>query len=75
MKPFALWKYAVLAIAVVVGILYALPNLFGDDPAVQISHSDGDPISARTQERVVEWLEDAGINVQAARATDGQQIV
>ena len=31
------WKYLIIAIALVVGLVYAIPNLFGEDPAVQIS--------------------------------------
>jgi preprotein translocase subunit SecD len=31
------WKYAILVIALVVGLLYTLPNLFGEAPAVQVS--------------------------------------
>ena len=37
MNRYALWKYVILAIAVVVGGLYALPNVFGEAPAVQVS--------------------------------------
>jgi preprotein translocase subunit SecD len=31
------WKYAILVVALVVGILYTLPNFFGEAPAVQVS--------------------------------------
>jgi preprotein translocase subunit SecD len=34
---YPLWKYAILAIALIVGIVYTLPNLFGEAPAVQVS--------------------------------------
>jgi preprotein translocase subunit SecD len=34
---YPLWKYAILVIALIVGIVYTLPNLFGEAPAVQIS--------------------------------------
>ncbi len=37
MNRYPFWKYAILAIALVVGILYTLPNLFGEAPAVQVS--------------------------------------
>ncbi len=33
------WKYLLIGLVAVSGILYALPNLFGEDPAVQISTS------------------------------------
>jgi preprotein translocase subunit SecD len=31
------WKYAILVVAFVVGVLYTLPNFFGEAPAVQVS--------------------------------------
>ncbi|MDE2399183.1 MAG: protein translocase subunit SecD, partial [Burkholderiales bacterium] len=37
MNRYPLWKYAILAVALLVGILYTLPNLYGEAPAVQIS--------------------------------------
>lgn len=37
MNRYPFWKYAILVIAVVVGLLYTLPNLFGEAPAIQVS--------------------------------------
>ncbi|MBA3597981.1 MAG: protein translocase subunit SecD [Methylibium sp.] len=37
MNRYPWWKYAILAIAMVVGLVYTLPNFFGEAPAVQIS--------------------------------------
>ncbi len=37
MNRYPLWKYAILAIALLVGLVYTLPNLFGEAPAVQVS--------------------------------------
>ncbi len=37
MNRYPIWKYAILVIALVVGIVYTLPNLFGEAPAVQVS--------------------------------------
>ncbi len=37
MNRYAAWKYILLAIVVLVGAIYALPNLYGEDPALQIS--------------------------------------
>ncbi len=39
MNRYPLWKYVVIAVALVVGVLYALPNLFPEVPAVQVSTS------------------------------------
>ena len=37
MNRYPLWKYLVIAFALVLGVLYTLPNFFGESPAVQIS--------------------------------------
>ncbi len=37
-NQYAPWKYILLIFVVVLGLLYATPNLYGEDPAVQISH-------------------------------------
>jgi preprotein translocase subunit SecD len=37
MNRYPVWKYVIIVIALVVGGLYALPNFFGESPAVQVS--------------------------------------
>ncbi|MFK0378478.1 protein translocase subunit SecD [Pandoraea sp. NPDC090278] len=37
MNRYPLWKYIVILVALAIGVLYTLPNLFGETPAVQIS--------------------------------------
>ena len=37
MNRYPWWKYAMLAVALVVGLLYTVPNFFGESPAVQVS--------------------------------------
>lgn len=37
MNKFPLWKYLIIILAVVVGLIYTLPNFYGETPAVQIS--------------------------------------
>ncbi len=44
MNRYPLWKYIVIAVALVIGFLYTLPNFFGEVPAVQIS-----PVRAGTK--------------------------
>jgi preprotein translocase subunit SecD len=39
MNRYPLWKFIIIAIALSVGLLYALPNFFGEVPAVQVSSS------------------------------------
>lgn len=37
MNRYPIWKYIAMAIALVLGLLYSVPNLFGEAPAVQVS--------------------------------------
>ncbi len=37
MNRYPKWKYILIAVSVLIGLLYALPNLYGESPAVQIS--------------------------------------
>ena len=38
LNQYPLWKYLMLAIVLLAGSIYALPNLYGEDPSIQISH-------------------------------------
>ncbi|ALG68106.1 protein translocase subunit SecD [Beggiatoa leptomitoformis] len=37
MNQYPLWKYILIGVVIFIGSLFALPNLFGEDPAIQIS--------------------------------------
>ena len=38
LNQYPLWKYILLVVVLLFASIYALPNLYGEDPAVQISH-------------------------------------
>jgi preprotein translocase subunit SecD len=62
MNRYAIWKYVVLVIALLVGALYTLPNFFGEAPAVQISAAKASAkIDLGLQERVESALKTAGL--------------
>ncbi|WP_281983619.1 protein translocase subunit SecD [Azonexus hydrophilus] len=62
MNRYPLWKYVTVAIALVFGFIYTLPNFFGESPAVQVSSAKVTlKVDATTQARVEEVLQAAGI--------------
>lgn len=62
MNRYPIWKYAIIVIALVVGILYTLPNFFGEAPAVQVSSAKvAVKVDSSTQARVQEALKTAGL--------------
>jgi preprotein translocase subunit SecD len=56
MNRYPLWKYVIIAIALAVGLLYTLPNFFGEVPAVQISPAKA---TARVDEALESRVKDA----------------
>ncbi len=75
MRTYPLWKTLLLLLAVVFGVLYAAPNLYGDDPAVQVSRQNGEPLSADFGDRVAALLQADGAEVLESSLEDGQWIV
>jgi preprotein translocase subunit SecD len=66
MNRYPVWKYAIILVAVLVGVLYTLPNFFGEAPAVQVSPGKATvKVDAATQARVQEVLKAAGIEPDA----------
>ncbi|MBQ0932781.1 protein translocase subunit SecD [Ideonella alba] len=62
MNRYPWWKYALLALALVVGLIYTLPNFFGEAPAVQVSSGKVTlKVDASLQGRVSEVLSAAAI--------------
>lgn len=63
MNRYALWKYAVLLVALVLGLVYTLPNFFGEAPAVQVSSAKTSvKVDTGTLSRVEEALKAAGLS-------------
>ena len=64
------WKYALISAALLVGIVFALPNLFGEDPAVQVSAVRGAAVDETLRDRLVERMKTAGIEPLETEITD-----
>ncbi len=57
MNRYPLWKNLLVAAVILFGVLLAIPNIFGDDPALQITREDGSPMSGLTVSGVRAALE------------------
>ena len=63
MNRYPLWKYIVIAAALLIGGLYSLPNFFGEAPAVQVSSAKPTiKVDLATQARVEKILSDDSIS-------------
>lgn len=62
MNRYPIWKYAVMIITLVFGLLYTLPNFFGESPAVQVSSGRTTvKVDLDTMDRVQSILTEAGL--------------
>ena len=62
MNRYPVWKYAIIVIVLLVGLIYALPNFFGEAPAVQVSAAKSTiKVDLATQARVEEALKAGGL--------------
>ena len=62
MNRYPVWKYTVIVIVLLLGLVYALPNFFGEAPAVQVSAAKSTvKVDAATLARIEETLKAAGL--------------
>ncbi|MEH6498738.1 MAG: protein translocase subunit SecD [Pseudoalteromonas distincta] len=68
LNRYPLWKYILIVAVLALGIIYAMPNLYPDDPAIQISGaSSTQTIGQQDLDRIEGALSEAGI---ATKGTD-----
>jgi preprotein translocase subunit SecD len=61
MNQYPLWKYLLIAAVMLVGLFFALPNLYGNNPAVQVKADRDAPVDEILEGRVVDGLKSKGL--------------
>lgn len=61
MNRYPAWKYILILVIILISTVYALPNLYGSDPALQITSSRGTEINEFTELQVNTALKTANI--------------
>ena len=72
---FPLWKNILVLTVLVFAILYSLPNLFGNDPAVQLASSNATPLQQNQADKVADSLKTAGFELKSFEFQDGKILV
>lgn len=73
---FPLWKYILLAVILFIGVIYALPNVFMDEPAVQISpKTDQATIDNNFDRSVKKILAESGISYKSIQQQDNSMVI
>ncbi|WP_147195740.1 protein translocase subunit SecD [Pantoea sp. MBD-2R] len=71
LNRYPLWKYIMLIVVLIVGLLYALPNLYGEDPAVQITGARGSAASEQTLGQIQTALKQENIQSKSIALENG----
>lgn len=74
-NQYPLWKYLLITAVVLAGFVYALPNLYGEDPAIQVSALRTESVDQSIRERVVESLREAGLQTKAVDLSDERLLI
>jgi len=75
MLEFPRWKYFVILLVLVASALYALPNVYQSDYAVQITASRGAELDEALRARVEAQLKEAGVAAKSIAVEDGNLMV
>lgn len=76
LNRYPLWKYLLILLVFIVGVLYALPNLYPKDPAIQISAANSSTSIGDSQiSRVTQTLEQAGIDIKSRELDNGTALI
>jgi preprotein translocase subunit SecD len=74
MNQYPLWRYLLVLVVLITGVLYAAPNLYGQDPSLQISPRRAAPIDESVEKSVTAALEEAKVPWLAVERT-GKRIL
>ena len=75
LNQYPAWKYLLLIVVLCASALYALPNLYGEDPALQVSSSRNTSVDISTQEKVRELLKNADVAFKSILLANDQILV
>ena len=68
MLEYARWKYILVSLVLLFALLFALPNVFGDDLALQLTRKDREPVTTEQLAQVEQVFKGAGVKYTAIEA-------
>src|SRR5688572_22787866 len=75
MLEYARWKYILVGVVLAVALLFALPNVFGDERALQITRKDRAAMDAAQLSHIESVLKQHGVTYNSAALEKGNAIV
>ncbi|WP_336917284.1 protein translocase subunit SecD [Vibrio cholerae] len=75
LNRYPLWKYLMVMLTIAVAALYALPNIYGEDPAIQITGARGASVDMPTLDAVTDALNKAQLSQKSIALENGSILV
>jgi preprotein translocase subunit SecD len=75
MNRYPLWKNLLILAVVLVGLLYALPNLFSQDPSIEVTGTRDNPVTEASAAEIAAAMENAGVPVKAIEPMEGDKLL
>ena len=74
-NQYPLWKYILLVFVLIFSTIYALPNLYGEDPALQISGTRNAVLDDAAQDKLLKTFDEAGIDRKSVEFDSGRLLI
>jgi preprotein translocase subunit SecD len=75
MLEYARWKYILVAAVLLIALLFAVPNVFGEDPALQVASKNHQNLDATAQKSLEAFLKEKGVEVTRTYIDTGRIMV
>ncbi|WP_084659572.1 protein translocase subunit SecD [Vibrio sonorensis] len=75
LNRYPLWKYLMVVFTIAIAALYALPNIYGEDPAIQITGARGASVDMSTLDSVTQALEKENLSHKSIALENGSILV
>jgi preprotein translocase subunit SecD len=75
MLEYARWKYILVAAVLLLALLFALPNFFGEDPALQVARKDHNAVDASATQALEAFLTQRGVHYLKSYDDSGRLMV
>ncbi|KZX01861.1 protein translocase subunit SecD [Pseudoalteromonas luteoviolacea] len=75
LNKYPMWKYLLVLAVLAVGILYATPNMYGRDPAIQISGTKGADADLSVLDQANKTLQTNNLPIKSAVLEEGQVLI
>ncbi|CAH0541153.1 protein translocase subunit SecD [Vibrio marisflavi] len=75
LNRYPLWKYLMVMMIIIVGALYALPNIYGEDPAIQVTGTRGASVDLSTLDTITTILKKDNLPYKSIALESGSVLV